>query len=471
MIKILIVDDERTARKGLYFSLKNLADSIKEAENINQAEALLKAEEFDIVISDLRLPNEEQGLSLVKKVKQIYPLTPVLMITAYSSVDSAVRAMKAGADDYITKDSSPDEIFLKIEKMLQTRKLWLTNFRLSEQVDSLRNQFGLFGEEDQIVGDSPQMKEILNLLARVGQDKDSTVLISGESGTGKELIARAIHRVNPHRNKHKFVVVDVANMPATLLESQLFGHEKGAFTNAIQKHSGYFEIAEGGMVFLDEIGDFPLELQVKLLRFLQEKTFMRVGGEAPIHADVRIVAATNKNLQELVEKERFREDLFYRLNVVNIHLPPLRERRQDILPLIEYFREKFRVQKGRDLLFPETILEKMKQYSWPGNIRQLKNFIESLYVICSEDVVREKDLNFEKAPRINNEDMFRILLKLPFKEAKQRLVEKFERFYLEHHFRLSESNISRLASAIGESREGISKKVKRYNLKNPDSLS
>lgn len=466
MIKILIVDDERTARKGLYFSLKKLADSIKEAENIKQAEALLRAEEFDLVISDLRMPNEEQGLNLVKKVKQIYPLTPLLMITAYGSVDSAVLAMKAGADDYITKDFSREELVLKIGKMLQTRKLWLTNLRLSDQVHSLSNEFSLSGEEDQIVGNSPPMKEIMSLVTRVGLDRDSTVLISGESGTGKELIARAIHRINPHRNKHKFVVVDVANMPATLLESQLFGHEKGAFTNALQKHSGYFEIAQGGMVFLDEIGDFPLELQVKLLRFLQEKTFMRVGGEAPIRSDVRIVAATNKNLKELVEKERFREDLFYRLNVVNIHLPPLRERRQDIMPLIEYFREKFTIRKERRLQFPEAIIDKMKNYSWPGNIRQLKNFLESLYVTCPEDVVREKDLNFEEVPAVNNDDLFQLLLELPFKEAKQRLIEKFERFYLGHHLRLSDSNISKLASTVGESREGISKKVKRYNLKN-----
>jgi len=471
MSKILIVDDDRTARKGLLFSLKGMFEHIREAENFKQAITFLKNEEFDVLISDLRLPGEEQGLKLVQQARQIHPLTPVLMITAYGSVDSAVKAMKAGADDYITKDFSREEIILKIEKMLQTRKLWLANIRLSEQVHSLRSEFTLPAEEDRIVGNSVQMQRIINLVARVGQDKDSTVLISGESGTGKELIARAIHRINPYRNKRKFVVVDVANMPATLLESQLFGHEKGAFTNAIHRHSGYFEIAEGGTIFLDEIGDFPLELQVKLLRFLQEKTFVPVGSERPISADVRIVAATNKNLQEMVHKQRFREDLFYRLNVVNIHLPPLRERKEDILPLIDYYRSRFEVLKGRTLDFPREILQKMESYSWPGNIRQLKNFIESLYVVCAGTVVTEEDLNFEQAPPVDDHDLFHTLLNLPLKEARQRLIERFERFYLDHHLKLSDNNISRLASAVGESREGISKKIKRYDLKRSSQFS
>jgi len=465
MNKILIIDDDRTARKGLYFSLKNGVNAISEAGNVREAEHLLKQKEFDVVISDLRLPAEEQGLNLVKKCKQIFPLTPVMIITAYGSVDSAVRAMKAGADDFITKDFSKEEIILKVEKMLQTRKLWQANLRLSEQVNSLQANHMLSGEGDQIIGNSPQMKEVLSLLARVGQDKDSTVLITGESGTGKELVARAIHRINPYRNKNRFVVVDVASMPPTLLESQLFGHEKGAFTNAIQQHAGYFEIGEGGTVFLDEIGDFPLELQVKLLRFLQEKTFVRVGGEAPIRADVRIVAATNKNLQEMVQKQRFRADLFYRLNVININIPPLRERKEDIIPLIEFFKSRFSVQKGRILDFPAKTLAAMESYPWPGNIRQLKNFMESLYVVCPDNVVSEKHLNFEQAPKASPEALFHKLLEIPLKEARKKIIEDFERYYLENHLKRFEHNISKLASAVGESREGISKKIKRYRLK------
>jgi len=466
MSKILIVDDERTARKGLYFILKPEADEIEEAENIQQAEALISEKEFDLVISDLRLPHENDGLDLVKKIKQIRTLTPVLMITAFSSVDSAVQAMQAGADDYITKDAGRDEIVIKVKKMLENRKLMLANLRLSEQVSSLKNKYSLQPEADQIIGDSPPIKKVLDAAARAGQDNNSTVLITGESGTGKELIARSIHHNNSFRSKNKFVVVDVANMPAALLESQLFGHEKGAFTNALQKHTGCFETADGGTAFLDEIGDFPLQLQVKLLRFLQEKTFTRVGGEAPIFSDVRIVAATNKNLDELVEQERFREDLYYRLNVVQIQLPALRERRGDIPAIIEYFKNKFEIQKGRTLNFPENVLTKMVNYNWPGNVRQLKNMIERLFVLCPRDTVSESELNFDHLPGSNFEaDLFDGLLDMPIKEARQKLIEKFESSYLKHHLDIYKNNISKMAFAVGESREGLSKKIKRYGLK------
>ncbi len=466
MSKILVVDDERTARKGLFFILKSQVDEIDEAENIQQAETNLAKNEYDLVISDLRLPEEKDGLNLVKKIKQVHPLTPVLMITAFSSINSAVQAMQAGADDYITKDFGHEEIVIKIKKMLETRKLWLANIRLSEQVNSLKDKYSLQLEADQIIGDSPPIKKVLDAAARAGQDNNSTVLITGESGTGKELIARSIHHNNSFRNKKKFVVVDVANMPATLLESQLFGHEKGSFTNALQKHTGCFETAEGGTAFLDEIGDFPLQLQVKLLRFLQEKTFVRVGGEKPIFSDVRIVAATNKNLEELVEKDRFREDLYYRLNVVKIHLPPLRERRDDIIVLINYFKNKFEIQKSRTLNFPENVIMKMVNYAWPGNVRQLKNMIESLFVLCPEDTVNEVELNFDHLPAGNVEDdLFNGLLDLPIKEARQKVIEKFESSYLKHHLEIYKNNISKMAMVVGESREGLSKKIKRYGLK------
>jgi len=466
MSKILVVDDERTARKGLFFILKSQVDEIDEAENIQQAEKHLAKNEYDVVISDLRLPDEKDGLGLVKKIKQIHPLTPVLMITAFSSVGSAVQAMQAGADDYITKDFGRDEIVIKIKKMLETRKLLLANLRLSEQVNSLKDKYSLQLETDEIIGNSPPIKKVLDAASRAGQDNNSTVLITGESGTGKELIARSIHHNNSFRNKNKFVVVDVANMPATLLESQLFGHEKGAFTNALQKHTGCFESADGGTAFLDEIGDFPVQLQVKLLRFLQEKTFMRIGGEKPIFSDVRIVAATNKKLEELTAQERFREDLYYRLNVVQIQLPPLRERRDDIPALIDYFTNKFEIQKGRTLSFPENVLIKMVNYNWPGNVRQLKNMIERLFVLCPEDTVSEAELNFDHLPAANFEaDLFDGLLDLPIKEARQKLIEKFESSYLKHHLDIYKNNISKMASVIGESREGLSKKIKRYGLK------
>ncbi|HEM48640.1 MAG TPA: sigma-54-dependent Fis family transcriptional regulator [Caldithrix sp.] len=467
MKKILIVDDERTARKGLYFILKSAVREVKEADSYQQAKKMIEMNEFDLIISDLHLPSAENGLELVRFIKQRYPLTPVLMITAYGSVNSAVEAMKAGADDYITKDFSQEEIIIKIERLLDTRKLWLSNIRLSERVDDLQSKYAInLVESDPLIGESQTMLDILNLIARIGRDNDSTVLITGESGTGKELVARSIHNASPVRSKNKFVVVDISSIPATLLESQLFGHEKGSFTNALQKHSGFFESASGGTVFLDEIGDFPLELQVKLLRFMQDKTFVPVGSDDYRTADVRIIAATNRDLKELVKHSQFREDLFYRLNVINIFIPPLRERKSDIPALFDYYCTKYETQKSRKLKFTPETIQAIKDYNWPGNVRQLKNFLESMYVIGPHEIVQKADLNFDNTiqPKLND-DLLTSLIKLPLKNAKQKLIEQFEALYLNHHLKTNNGNISRLADEVGESREGLSKKIKRYGIK------
>jgi len=464
--KLLIVDDERTARKGLLFMLRSLDLEVQEAENRKQAEKILQDQEFDLAIVDLRMPTESQGLGLIGFIYHKYPLTPILVMTAFGSIDSAVKATKAGAQDYMTKDFSRDEIILKIEKILKTRQLWLDNLRLSEQVNNLKGNLEIFSGQDQIVGDNPAIKQILELSHRVGKDNESTVLITGESGTGKELIARSIHCSSSTRSREKFMVIDVANMPSTLLESQLFGHEKGSFTNAHHQHVGLFEKAHKGTVFLDEIGDFPKKSQVKLLRFLQEKVFFRVGSNESISTDVRIIAATNKNLEEMVGQEKFREDLYYRLNVVRIHLPPLRERRDDIPALVNYFKAKFETQKGRVLIFPENIIQKMIHYDWPGNIRQLKNFIERLYIACPGHEVQENDLMFSGIPtQAKDENIFEAYLKLPLKEARHELTEKLEKTFLKHYLLLYKGNISKIATVVGESREGLSKKIKRYGLK------
>lgn len=466
MKRILIVDDERTARKGIYFTLNKNFDYIDEAESVDQALEVLRKKEFELAMVDLRLPSEEDGLKLIKHIKDTYPMTPILVITAYGSVESAVKAMRAGGDDYITKDFTREEILIKAHKMLEMRKLWLSGLRLTKQVDDIKNKYAPFKEPDIIVGESKKMLGILDKLARIGRDNDSTVLVTGESGTGKELVARAIHINSPRRARKKFVVVDVANMPATLLESQLFGHEKGAFTNANQLHHGFFEIADGGTVFLDEIGDFPLELQVKLLRFIQEKSFVRVGGDNPRYSDVRIIAATNKNLEKLVQNNQFREDLYYRIKVIHIHLPPLRERRDDIPTLINHFRERFNKLKGRDLPFSSDVIDNMINYDWPGNIRQLKNFIEELYVLCPSDLVTTDNLNFNSIKNNSrDDDPFSDLIELPFKKARRQLVERFELQYYKHYYDACDGNITRMAKLVGESREGISKKLKYLGLK------
>ena len=466
MTKILIVDDERTARKGLFFLLKSQPYQIEEAASKNQAVAKLKGQEFDLAIVDLRLPEEKHGLSLVQTIHHKYPMTPVLVMTAYGSIECAVKAIKAGAQDFVTKDFSRDEIILKVDKLLEIRKLWLSNLRLSEQVSYLKNNLEIWNGQDQIIGESSAIQQVLDLTVRVGKDNESTVLITGESGTGKELIAQSIHYNSTTRSRNKFMVIDVANIPTTLLESQLFGHEKGAFTNAHQQHIGLLEKAHKGTVFLDEIGDFPLKLQVKLLRFLQEKLFYRVGGNKPIHSDVRIIAATNKKPEQIVQQKRFREDLYYRLNVVRIHLPALRERRDDIPLLVQYFQKKLEAKKGRSLIFPEPVIQKMMSYHWPGNIRQLKNFMERLYITCTTPEVNEQDLNFSGLPAQNKEkELFTSLLKLPLKTARQQLIGKLEKMFLKHYLGLYNGNISKIATVVGESREGLSKKIKKYGLK------
>jgi DNA-binding NtrC family response regulator len=467
MSRILLIDDDKTARKGLYFILRSVVDEVIEAESVDETEKVLSKIQFDVVISDLRIPKEEDGLNLVKKIKQTQPITPILMITAYGSVDSAVKAIKAGAFDYITKDFTKEEIVLKIEKLLNTRKLWLSNLRLSQEVKALKNQNFFNVKNDEIIGNSPEITKVLDVIKRIAVDKDSTVLLQGESGTGKELVAKSIHNNTPERNKNKFIVVDVASMPTTLLESQLFGHEKGSFTDAKEKHIGYFEEAMHGTVFLDEIGDFPVELQVKLLRFLQEKTIVRVGGVEQIFADVRIIAATNKNLEELVARGEFRKDLYYRLKVVSLVIPSLKERKEDIRELIEYFINKFEIIKNRKLIFPNEVIDKMIEYDWPGNVRQLKNLIESLYILVPFDKVKEEDLQFEtpESTYLVN-DLPDTISNLSFKDAKQSVLEKFEYDYIRHHLKKYNGNISKLAAEIGISREGLSKKIKNYNLKN-----
>lgn len=466
MSRILIVDDERTARKGVALFLKSQKDDIFDVESKDQAQKLLKLYDFDVAIVDLRLPTEELGLSLIKHIHETYNLTPVLAMTAFGSIDSAIKAMKAGAEDYITKDFSQEGIKIKVKKLLETRKMWFDNIRLANQVKSLKAKVGEDYQIPVLIGESPEIKKILNMVSRIGSDNDTTVLITGESGTGKELVARLIHSNSPVRKDKKFVEVDIANLPATLLESQLFGHQRGAFTNAIEQKAGLFEIADGGTVFLDEIGDFPLELQVKLLRFLQEKSFMRVGGSKTLRADVRIIAATNKDLDDLVQKQLFREDLFYRLNVVRLHLPPLRDRKNDIPILINEFQRQIEEKKKRTLIFSEQIIQKMKLYDWPGNVRQLKNLIESLYVICPEQIVRDEDINFDNIltkPKFDS--VFLSLYNLPLKQARQNLVEKFEKSYLKHQYNIYNGNISKIAAEIGESREGISRKIKKYGIK------
>ena len=374
MRNLLIVDDELSVRESFRMIFKNefnvfLAGSGKEALD------LLEKEDIDIVLLDLLMP-DIGGMEILKNLKKKGEKPLVIVITAVRSVKTAVEAMKLGAYDYITKPFDIEEVRIIVRKASQTLKL-------QEEVNFLRKEvYKRYGIEN-LIGKSKAMQEVFLLISRVA-DTDSTVLITGESGTGKELVSRAIH-YNSKRQNRPFVPVYCATIPETLFESELFGYEKGAFTGATSSKPGLFSLADGGTLFLDEIGDMPYHVQTKLLRVIEEKEFIPVGGTKPKKINVRIIAATNKNLEKLVEEGKFREDLYYRINVVPIHLPPLRERREDIPLLVEYFLEKYSQEVGcvPKRVSPEA-MEILCNYLWPGNVRELENTMERLVVLFRE---------------------------------------------------------------------------------------
>lgn len=372
MGKILIVDDEEKIRKVLGLMLKMHGHNVEEAAN--GEEALKKIEEncYDLVIADIRMPGID-GFQLLERVNQMdYPV-PIVFITAYASVDSAVEAMKKGAIDYISKPFEEDRILLTVERALGISKLLSEKNELQEELR--RRTF-----PKDIVCESKAMKEVIELAEKVAPLENTTVLITGESGVGKEVIARYIHNISPRRKK-RFVAVNCGAIPPNLIESELFGYEKGAFTGAASRKKGLFEVADGGTLFLDEIGEMPLEAQVKLLRVLQERKIQRVGGIEEIPVDVRVIAATNKNLEELVAKGSFREDLFYRLNVFPIHIPPLRERKEDIEPLVKLFIERITGKTPEEPVLTAGAKKLLERYPFPGNVRELANAIERALIL------------------------------------------------------------------------------------------
>ncbi len=375
---ICIVEDNDTMRLGISESLQREGYRVQAFADAPAALNYLNEHPADLVISDLRMEPMD-GLQLLEEIKQRQPLMAVLMISAYGTVQDAVKAMRLGAADFLTKPFSPDELRVRVAKIIQSVAQEKLLDRLQEHNRYLEEE--LSQEYEQMVGRSVVMQEVFRLIDRVAV-QESAVLISGESGTGKELVARAIHRKSK-RSEKPFVRLNCAALNENLLESELFGHEKGAFTGAIRQKKGRFELAEAGTLFLDEVGDLSAATQVKLLRVLQEKEFERVGGEQTLRADVRIIAATNRDLRELIARERFREDLYYRLNVIPIPLPALRERREDIPLLAEHFLKKLNSSKRIDA----AGMKLLQAYPWPGNIRELENFVERLAVIAPQEVI------------------------------------------------------------------------------------
>ena len=380
---LLIVDDEKSTRDGLRAALEERYD-VYVADDAKSAMGLLESESFDVLLTDFRLPGED-GVKLIARAKSLAKPPICILMTAYGSEELAVDAMKRGADDYIAKGRLQiDELEMRIARALRHQNLETENVSLRQQLDT---QFGM----ENIVGNSPAMKEIFDVVKQVAPTR-ATVLLSGESGTGKEVFAKAIHQLSP-RAKQPFVAVHCAALSPTLLESELFGHEKGAFTGAHERRIGRFEQAQGGTLFLDEIGEIDTAIQVKLLRFLGERTFERVGSNKTLTADVRLVTATNKNLEELVKAGTFREDLFFRLRVVEIVLPPLRERTGDIPLLAQRFLKEFAAENEKSVNeFSADALELLIHFPWPGNVRELRTAIEHAVVLCRSGKISARDL-------------------------------------------------------------------------------
>jgi two-component system response regulator PilR (NtrC family) len=381
--RILIVDDEMSMRNLFSIMLAKEGYEVDVAEDGMAALSLLDKKIYDLVITDIIMP-KIKGTELLKKVKEVHPETVVIMITAYASTESAVEAMKEGAYDYITKPFSVEEIKVIIAKALERGKLERENLFLKRELDK-GHSF------ESIIGVSPVMQRVFDLIERVSQTK-TNILISGESGTGKELVARAVHNKS-QRKSLPFVVINCGGIPENLLESDLFGHVKGSFTGAISHKEGLFEIADTGTIFLDEVGELTAPIQVKLLRAIQERTFKRVGGTEDISVDVRIIAATNKDLEHEVIEGKFREDLYWRLKVIELKLPPLRERKEDIPLLAEHFLKKFSVEQGKEIKKISTYaLEVLKDYSFPGNVRELENIIERSVALEHSNIVLPESL-------------------------------------------------------------------------------
>lgn len=400
MAKLLIIDDEKNMRWALSRALRSEGLEILTAGSGLEGLALLREEKPDLVLLDLKLPGLD-GLSVLRQIKAEMPLVTVIIMTAYGSIETAVEAIKAGAYDYITKPFDLEAVKLVLARALQ-------NQRLTKEVAYLRRELETRYSFQNIVGKSAKMRQVFDLIERVA-DSQATVLIQGESGTGKELVARALHYLSARRTG-PFVAVSCAALPETLLESELFGHEKGAFTGALTRRIGRFEMANGGTLFLDEVGELTPAVQVKLLRVLQERSFERLGGTERITVDVRIIAATNRNLEQAMREGKFRQDLYYRLNVVPITLPPLRERKEDIPLLVQHFLAKFSrtnphsnglppeggpVPSGGHLQMAPDALAALMNYSWPGNVRELENVLERACLLCAGGVITRQCLPAE----------------------------------------------------------------------------
>lgn len=440
---ILIVDDESIVRESLYKWFLEDGFRVETAENAADALKKLQNSSFDIAFVDIRMPGMD-GLELQRRIKEIDKSLVVIIITAFASVESAVRALKEGAYDYVTKPIDPDELSHIVSNIINQKKLMLENIQLKQKIEDLI-------QVEEIVGESPQIKKVFELILTVAKT-DTTVLIRGESGTGKELVAKAIH-ANSNRKYFPIIPVNCGALNDNLLESELFGHERGAFTGAQYRRKGKFEMADGGTIFFDEIGNVSEKLQVDLLRVLETKQFTRLGGDQLINVDVRIICATNRDLELAVKEGKFREDLYYRLNVFTIFLPPLRERKSDIPILIEHFIKKYSQIMNKPILKIEPdAIDILMRYDWPGNVRELANAIERAMVIGKPPAIKKEDLPFQLTT--NGFDR-------PLSDS----LEEIERAHILKILNQCEWNITKSAEILGIDRATLYNKINKYKLR------
>jgi two-component system NtrC family response regulator len=450
---ILVLDDEQNYLLLLDALLADEGYSITTLQDPELALEYLDQSEVDVVITDMKMP-KVSGQEVLEHVKKHYPHVPVLIMTAYGSINGAVEAMKCGAFDYISKPFSNDELLLSVSKAAQMSQTERQNRELRR---SLEERYGLHN----IIGRSKPMRQVLEMVDRVAPS-NSSVLITGESGTGKELVAQALHFASPRKNG-PFVSVNCMALNPGVLESELFGHEKGSFTGAVVKRRGRFEAAHKGTLFLDEVGELSLDFQIKLLRFIQERTFERVGGTNPVQVDIRLVVATNKDIKEAVDRGEFREDLYYRLNVVNIHIPPLRERVEDIPLLAEHFLKKFSRENDKQLKgFTSEAMQALTAYSWPGNVRQLENVVERCVVLALGEYLELDDLPSELR---NEADQFKSAADmLPSEIDLGDTLEKIEAALIRKALVRSNFVQVKAADMLGISKSLLQYKLKKYNI-------
>jgi len=454
METILVVDDEKNYLLVLSAVLEDEGYEVLTAQGGHEALEIQKSSDLDLILSDMKMPAMD-GIELLENIKALDPDLPMIMMTAHGTIDKAVEAMQKGAYSYILKPFDNERLTLYVKKAVSMYQVVKENRRLRETVES-QYRFGNF------IGKSKPIRDIFKTIRKVAPS-NATVLIEGESGTGKELVAKSIHFNSPRRNK-PLIAVNCSALAESLLESELFGHEKGAFTGAVARKKGRFELADSGTLFLDEIGELSQNLQVKLLRVLQEKTFELVGGTRSITADIRVIVATNKILKEEMISGRFREDLFYRLNVVQIVLPPLKQRKEDIRLLVNHFIEKYASERKVDVPIKGVDQEVDRlffNYSWPGNVRELENLIERVMILCPNDTIRVSDLPLDFRDNVHNALH---LEGIPSDATLYDTLATIEKAMIERALKMADNVQAHAAAMLGIGKSGLNQKIKKYNL-------